>query len=69
MSDEKIFVGIDNERIELIGDAKKAFLADRQNYANFMAQIEAEKIAKAQTKAALLDRLGITAEEAASLLA
>ena len=29
MATEKIFVGIDNDKIELTGEAKEAFLAER----------------------------------------
>lgn len=68
MSNEKIFIGIDNERIELTGVAKEAFLADRKKRADYEAQIEAEKIANAEAKSALLARLGITELEAKLLL-
>jgi|688.fasta_scaffold376952_2 hypothetical protein len=68
MSNEKIFIGIDNERIELTGADKEAFLADRKARADYQAQIEAEKIANAEAKSALLARLGITEDEAKLLL-
>ena len=68
MSNQKIFIGIDNERIELTGAEKEAFLADRKATADNQAQIEAEKIANAAAKSALLDRLGITEDEAKLLL-
>ena len=45
--------------------------AELRDYEAFIADLSAEKIkeeAKATAKAALLDRLGITAEEAALLL-
>ena len=68
MSNEKIFIVIDNERIELTGAEKEAFLADRKAIADYQAQIEAEKIANAEAKSALLARLGITEDEAKLLL-
>jgi hypothetical protein len=68
MSNEKIFIAIDDQRIELTGAEKEAFLADRKATADHQAQIEAEAEAKATAKAALLDRLGITADEAKLLL-
>jgi hypothetical protein len=69
MSNEKIFIGIDDQRIELIGADKEAFLADRQNRLDELAAQAAEAEAKAQAKAELLERLGITADEAKLLLA
>jgi hypothetical protein len=65
---EKIFVAIDNERIELTGDDKKAFLAQRAIDLASAAAKEAEAQAKAQAKAALLEKLGITEDEAKLLL-
>ena len=69
MSNEKIFIGIDDQRIELTGADKEAFLADRKARADYQAQIEAEAEAKATQKAALLERLGISEDEARLLLA
>ena len=69
MSNEKIFIGIDDQRIELTGAEKQAFLADRQNRLDETAAQAAEAEAKAQAKAELLERLGITADEAKLLLA
>ena len=65
---EKIFVAVDNERIELTGDDKKAFLAQRAIDLASAAAKEAEAQAKAQAKAALLEKLGITEDEAKLLL-
>jgi hypothetical protein len=69
MTTEKIFIQIGNERIELTGADKEAFLADRKARADYQAQIEAEAEAKAQAKAALLERLGLTQEEFNTLTA
>lgn len=70
MTIEKIYVGIDNQRIELTGDAKAAFLADRQAYADLLAQKEADKLAKAAAKAAAqakLAALGLTVSDLEAL--
>ena len=65
---EKIFVGIDNEVVELEGEAREAFLLDRKKEAKILENRKAEAEAKGAEKQALLDRLGITAEEAQLLL-
>jgi hypothetical protein len=70
MSNEKIFIGIDDQRIELTGAEKEAFLADRQATADYHAQIEAEAAAKAQAKTAAqakLAALGLTVEDLQAL--
>jgi hypothetical protein len=53
---------------ELEGEELKQYLADQKAEAKRLSDIESEAQAKATAKAALLDRLGITAEEAALLL-
>jgi hypothetical protein len=67
---EKIYVGIDGERVELTGDELAAFKADR---AAIQAEITAQKAeaearvaARAKALAKLAD-LGLTAEEIAAL--
>lgn len=70
MTTEKIYVGIDNERIELTGQAKEDFLADRQRFADELAQVEADKLARAQAKEAAqakLAALGLTADDLKAL--
>ena len=70
MTTEKIYVGIDNDKIELTGQAKTDFLADRQRFADELAQIEADKLARAQAKAAALAKLaalGLTTDELTAL--
>lgn len=65
----KIFVQENGEKRELIGDELAAFLAQKEIDA---AEIAAQKTvidAIYTQKAALLDRLGITADEAKLLLA
>ena len=53
---------------ELEGEELKQYQAYQEAEAKRLADIKAEAEAKATAKAALLDRLGITAEEAALLL-
>ena len=65
---EKIFVAVDHERIELTGEDKKAFLAQREIDLAALAAKEAEAETKAQAKSALLKKLGITEDEAKLLL-
>ena len=54
--------------IELTAEEVAQREADAQAFAEAKAQEEADAAAKAADKAALLERLGITAEEAALLL-
>jgi len=65
---EKIFISIDDERIELTGEALDVFLADRAKMQEEL-QAEQEKLAElAAKRAELLARIGITEEEAKILL-
>jgi hypothetical protein len=72
MATEKIFVGIDNDKIELIGTDKEAFLADRQDTADAKALLEAEYKAKQDARESAIKKLaeiaGLTKEELASIL-
>ena len=72
MTTEKIFVGIDNEKIELTGEAKETFLADRQATADAKAILEAEATAKKQARIDAITKLGqasgLTTEEIESIL-
>ena len=71
MADTKIVVdcstGVVTE-IELTAEEVAQREADAAAYAAQKAQEEADAQAKAEAKAAILERLGITAEEAALLL-
>jgi hypothetical protein len=71
MADTKIIVdcstGVVTE-IELTAEEVAQREADAAAYAAQKAQEEADAQVRAEAKAALLDRLGITAEEAALLL-
>lgn len=67
---EKIYVGIDNERVELTGADLTAFEAQRKkDQANFKKQqdeIDA-KVAARESALAKLAKLGLSAEEIAAL--
>ena len=68
--DEQIFIGIDDQVIELTGDDKDAFLADRKATADAQALLSPEQAAKvAARKSALakLAALGLTADESEAL--
>ena len=71
MADTKIVVDCSTgevSEIELTAEEIAQREADAQAAAEAKAQEEADKAAKEAAKADLLDRLGITAEEAALLL-
>ena len=68
MTTEKIYVGIDNERVEATGKVLEQILLDRKKFEQQEADKKAEAEAKATAKAALLERLGITQAEANLLL-
>jgi len=61
--EEAIFIGIDNEVIELTGADKEAFIAQREADNAEREAREAEQVAKAEQKAAILERLGLTEDE------
>ena len=64
----RIYVQENGEKRELLGEEKAAYLAQMElDAAELTARKEAEAAVAAQ-KAALLDRLGITADEAKLLL-
>jgi hypothetical protein len=65
---EKILVQDGDTVIELTGEKKAAFLADRELWADQELERKTQAEAKATQRAALLTRLGITEEEARILL-
>jgi hypothetical protein len=69
---EKIFIGIDNERIELTGQAKADFLADREERAVQFSLLEAEYKAKRDARESAITKLGeiagLTKEELDAIL-
>jgi hypothetical protein len=71
MADTKIVVDCSTGKvseIELTAEEVAQREADAQAFAEAKAAEDADKAAKAAEKAALLERLGITAEEATLLL-
>jgi hypothetical protein len=58
MATEKIFVGIDNERIELTGADKEAFIAQRTADQEAQRLLEAEYEAKKQLRIDAITKLG-----------
>lgn len=61
-------VGIDNEVVELKGEAETALLAQKAQDQAFLDQHEADKTTKADAKKDLFAKLGITEDEAKLLL-
>jgi hypothetical protein len=72
MATEKIFVGIDDQVIELTGANKEAFLKDREEHNAQIALLEAEYKAKQDARASALTKLGeiagLTKEELDAIL-
>ena len=68
----KIFIQVGNERIELTGADKEAFLADREASLEAKRLLEAEYKAKQDARASALTKLGeiagLTKEELDAIL-
>ena len=58
MATEKIFVGIDDQVIELKGADKESFIADQKAIAQAQALLEAEYEAKKQLRIDAITKLG-----------
>ena len=56
--DEQIFIQIDDERIELTGEAKEQFLAERKAEQDAQALLETEYEAKKQLRIDAITKLG-----------
>ena len=70
MATQKIFIAIDNDRVELTGDELATFEADRQTLVAQANARQAEAEAKAAARESALAKLadlGLTAEEIAAL--
>ena len=69
---EQIFVGVNNERIELTGAEKEAFIAQRIADQEAHALLESEAQAKRQARIDAITKLGqasgLTTEEIESIL-
>ena len=71
MATEKIFVGIDDKRIEAKGEVLEQILKDQAEAQEQMRLIEAEQTKKDADRAsamAKLSKLGLTDDEIASLI-
>ena len=72
MATEKIFIGIDNDKIELTGQAKTDFIAEREATAEAQRLLESEAEAKKQARIDAITKLGqasgLTTEEIESIL-
>lgn len=68
----KIFIGIDDQVIELTGADKEAFLADRKAVTDEWLLLETEYKAKQEARESAIKKLaeiaGLTKEELASIL-
>lgn len=68
----KIFIQIDDERIELTGEAKEAFLAERKADADarllLETEYEAKRVARANAITKLAEIAGLTEEEINAIL-
>jgi len=72
MATEKIFIGIDSDKIELTCADKEAFIADRQATQDAQAILESEAQAKRQARIDAITKLGeasgLTAQEIEAIL-
>jgi hypothetical protein len=68
-TESKVFIQVDNERIELTGEAKEQFLAERKAEADAKESLEAARTALEAKKREVLTKLGLTADEVTALLA
>jgi len=72
MATEKIFIQIGEERIELTGADKQAFLADREATAEAQRLLEAEYKAKQEARESAIKKLaeiaGLTKDELNAIL-
>jgi hypothetical protein len=71
MATEKIFIGIDNETIELKGADKEIFIADQEARQTQALLLEAEQAAKQEARTSALTKLatiaGLNEEEMTAL--
>jgi hypothetical protein len=63
-----ILIGIDDQIVEATEEISAKIKADQDAYAKNEARIKAEAKAKETARQVILDRLGLTADEAAILL-
>jgi hypothetical protein len=72
MATEKIFIGIDDQVIELKGADKEAFIADRDATLEAQRLLEAKEAERKEARESAIKKLaeiaGLTKEELASIL-
>jgi hypothetical protein len=72
MATEKIYIQIDNDKIELTGQAKADFLADREATNARILTLEAKEAERKEARESAIKKLaeiaGLTKEELASIL-
>lgn len=66
--EELIFISIDNERIELKGADKEAFLEQRAKDQAEIEALKAEQEAQKELKISAYKKLGLTDEEIAAII-
>jgi hypothetical protein len=68
VKEEQIFIGIDNEVIELTGKDKELFLADQAQMQKDLEEQEIRLQNELQLKKSAFAKLGLTAEEINAIL-
>ncbi len=70
--EEQIFIGLDDQIVELVGSDKEAFIADQKATADAQALLEAEYKAKQDARDSAIKKLGeiagLTKEELDAIL-
>jgi hypothetical protein len=70
--EEQIFIGLDDQIVELVGSDKEAFIADQKATADAQALLEAEYQAKRDARESAITKLGeiagLTKEELDAIL-
>jgi hypothetical protein len=70
--EEQIFIGVDNQVIELTGEAKEAFESDRKQMREASALLEAKEAEKKEARESAIKKLaeiaGLTKEELDAIL-
>jgi HD superfamily phosphohydrolase YqeK len=67
-NNDKIFVGIDNEVVELTGVDKDAFIADKIETKAFFDNMKTEQATQLELKKSAYTKLGLTEEEINAIL-
>lgn len=68
IKEEQIFIGNDDVVVELLGDAKAEFIAEREKMIAEIAQEKAQQQAQKELKISAYKKLGLTDEEIATII-